>query len=128
MSTDKDKLLYRELTFKIIGLAMEVHNDLGSGFLEKVYENALMVQFKNNNIKALQQFPIKVLFRGEIIGDYVVDIFVENKILIELKSIEKLADIHKAQVINYLKATEQKIALLINFGRKKLEYERIIYG
>jgi GxxExxY protein len=129
MYTDKENnFLFKDLTYKTIGLAMEIHTELGYGFLEKVYENALMVQFRNNGIKATQQEPIKVYFKGEIVGDYIADILLDGKIILELKSIDKLTNIHKAKAINYLKATGLKVALLINFGKSKLEYERIIYG
>jgi GxxExxY protein len=109
-----------------VGLAMKVHTELGYGFLEKVYENALMVIFEENGIRAHQQLPIKVHFHGQIVGDYVADIVVENQIILELKSVERLADIHKAQTLNYLKATDFHLALLLNFGKRKLECERLI--
>lgn len=122
----EEKFLYKDLTYRIIGLAMEVHNELGHGFLEKVYENALMIQFKNNNINSTQQHPIKVFFKGEIVGEYIADILVEDKIILELKAVDFLSDSHRGQLINYLKATKTKIGYLINFGNKKLEYERFI--
>ena len=121
-----ETFLYKDLTHKIIGLAMEVHNELGYGFLEKVYENALMVQFRNSDIKALQQVPIKVYFKGEVVGEYYPDIIVEDKVILELKAVEYLDDIHKAQIINYLQATNYNIGYLLNFGSKKLEFERFI--
>lgn len=119
-------ILYKDLSYKIIGCAMEVHKKLGFGFLEKVYENALMVLFRKENIEAKQQFPINVYFDGEKVGEYFADILVEDKIIIELKTIENIADIHRAQTINYLKGTGKQLGLLINFGVKKLEYERFV--
>lgn len=121
-----DKFLYKELSYKIIGLSMEVHNKLGFGFLEKVYENSLMIQFRNENIKAIQQAPIKVFFKNEIVGDYIADILVEDKIILELKTLSNVLDIHRAQVINYLKATNYQVGYLLNFGTKKLDYERFL--
>ena len=103
-----DEFLYRELSYKIIGLTMEIHRELGIGFLEKVYENALMVLLEENNIKAIQQEPIKISFRNKIIGDYIADIIVEEKIILELKCTSKIIGIHKAQLANYLKATGKK--------------------
>ena len=85
-----NEFLYKELSYKIIGLAMEVHRELGSGFLEKVYENALMILFEQNNIKAKQQENIKVKFRNKVIGDYIADIIVDDLIILELKCCKKL--------------------------------------
>lgn len=120
------EFLYKDLTYKIIGLAMEVHNELGFGFLEKVYENALMIQFRKENIKAENQVPLKIYFKNEIVGEYYPDIIVEDKVIIELKAVNKIIDIHKAQTLNYLKGTKLRVALIINFGKEKLEYERIV--
>jgi GxxExxY protein len=122
----KKDILYKELSYKIIGLAMEVHNKLGSGFLEKVYENALMLLFRRENVMAKQQTPVTVYFDGEIIGDYFADILVEDKIILELKTIEKIVDVHKAQALNYLKATGLRLAIILNFRKDKLEYERLV--
>lgn len=121
------KRLYEDLTFKIIGIAMKVHNDLGSGFLEKVYENAMMLNFEIEGIKVEQQKEIKVKYLGKEIGNYISDIFVDGKVIVELKTVDKLTDIHTAQLINYLKATGVKIGLLINFKNEKLEYKRYIF-
>lgn len=121
-----EKILYKDLSYKIVGLAMEVHNELGPGFLEKVYENALMVVFEENGIKAQSQVPIQVQFHGRIVGDYFADIVVEDSIILELKAQDRIAEIHKAQTLNYLRATQFKLALLINFGKHRLEYERLV--
>ena len=121
-----EKFFNKDLSYKIVGLAMEVHNKLGSGFLEKVYENALMILFKRENLKAKQQVPIQVWFEGQIVGEYVTDILVEDSIILELKAVEHLSGTSHAQTVNYLKATGLKVAYLINFGKKSLEYERFI--
>lgn len=105
---------------------MQVHNELGPGFLEKVYENSLMVLLEENGIRAGQQFPINISFHGHLVGDYFADILVEDSIILELKAQDRIAEIHKAQTINYLRATQFKLALLINFGKHKLEYERLV--
>jgi GxxExxY protein len=105
---------------------MQVHTELGYGFLEKVYENALMILLRENGIKAEQQVPIKVYFHSQIVGEYIADILVEDCIIIELKAQDKIASNHKAQTLNYLKATGLKLAILSNFGKHKLEYERLI--
>lgn len=118
--------LYEDLTFRIIGIAMKVHNDLGSGFLEKVYENGMIVHFEREKIKAEQQKEIKINYLGKEIGNYIADIFIEEKVIVELKTVEKLSDVHTAQLLNYLKATGIRIGLLINFKNEKLEYKRYI--
>jgi GxxExxY protein len=122
----EEKIVYKDLSYKIVGLAMELHTELGFGFLEKVYENGLMVLFEENDITAVQQYPIAVEFHRKVIGDYVADIIVENTIIVELKALEKISEIHKAQTLNYLKATNYRLALLINFGKWRLEYHRLV--
>ena len=126
MYSNKEKILYKDTSYKIVGLAMEVHSKLGYGFLEKVYENAMMVLFRRESISAKQQAPITVYFDGEVVGDYYADILVEDKIILELKAIEKITDAHRAQTLNYLKATGLRLAILLNFGKQKLEYERFV--
>ncbi|TDX59269.1 GxxExxY protein [Orenia marismortui] len=120
------QVIYKELSYQIIGLAMEVHNELGFGFLEKVYENALMVLLKRERLEAKQQHPIKINFCDEVVGDYIADILVEDKIILELKVVDKIIGIHKAQVLNYLKATKTKLGFILNFKNKKLEFERLV--
>jgi len=120
------KRLYDDLTFKIIGIAMKVHNDLGNGFLEKVYENAMMVHFEIEKIKAEQQKEIKINYLGKEIGNYIADLLIDERVIVELKTVEKLSDVHTAQLLNYLKATGLRVGLLINFKNQKLEYKRYI--
>ena len=127
MKTNSAKILYKELSYKIIGLAMQVHREIGPGFLEKVYENAMMVLFRKENIPANNQAPIDVYFESEIVGHYVVDIMVDERIILELKCIQTIANVHRAQVLNYLKATGKQLAIILNFAKKKLEYERLIF-
>ncbi len=122
----KNKILYKDLSYKIVGLAMEVYNKLGYGFLEKVYENALMILFKREGIKAEQQVPIKVYFEGKVVGDYVADILIDNKIILELKSVERIINAHKAQVLNYLTATGVHLGIILNFGKEELTFERFV--
>lgn len=123
----EEKFVHGDLAYRAVGIAMEVHRELGHGFLEKVYENAMMVAFRLAGIKAEQQAPIKVYFRGEIVGEYIADILVEGKIILELKSQEKITDLHRAQTLNYLKATGLKLALILNFGKESLQRERLVY-
>ncbi|MBM4064886.1 MAG: GxxExxY protein [Planctomycetes bacterium] len=126
MDTNENKILYKDLSYKIVGLAMQVHNKLGFGFSEKVYENSTMVLFRREGIQAKQQTPITVYFEGEVVGDYYADILVEDKIILELKSAEEIADAHRSQVLNYLKATGLQLAIILNFGKEGLEYERLV--
>lgn len=119
---NKMELIYKDLSYKIVGLAMQAHRELGPGFLENVYENALMVLFRNEQIQAEQQSSIKVFFQNEIVGNYIADILVEDKIILELKTVDKITDVHKAQAINYLKATGLHLAMIFNFHSQSLEY------
>lgn len=115
---------HEEITKTIIGCAFEVSNELGAGFLESVYEKALLFALQQNNLSAIAQHPIKVMFRGECVGDFYADLFVEQKVIVELKAVKAIAPEHQAQIINYLNATGIEVGLLINFGNPKLEYKR----
>jgi GxxExxY protein len=117
----------KELTYLINGAVFEVNRVLGPGFLEKVYENSMMVELKKRNLKAQAQVPVKVEYKGEIVGEYFADIVVEDRIILELKAIESLQKIHEAQLLNYLKATDYKIGLLINFTYPKAEIKRFVF-
>jgi len=121
-----NELLHKDLTSKIINCFYTVYNTLGFGFLEKVYENALMIELRKNGIKAEKQKPIKVYYTEELIGEYFADIFVEDTVIVELKAAEFLIEEHELQLINYLKATDKEIGLLLNFG-KKPEFKRKIF-
>ena len=118
MNTDLQDLKYKELTEKIIKIFYAVYNKLGYGFLEKVYENAMMIEFKKDGVYAVSQFAIKVLYEGETIGEYYADILVDDKVIVEIKASKKLALEHEAQLLNYLKATDIEVGLLLNFGPK----------
>ena len=119
-------LLYSDLTRKIIGVAMEVHSRLGCGFLESVYEEAMAVELDLCGLKYERQKAIEVFYRGRKIKQFVCDILVEEKVLIELKAVKELTDVEHAQILNYLKATGLKLGFLINFGKKSLDYKRFI--
>lgn len=118
-------LLYEDLTGKILEACFEVSRELGAGFLESVYEKALLVALKQKGINAVSQVKLQVKFRGVIVGDFYADVLVENKVLIELKAVSRVLSEHKAQTINYLKATGIEVGLLVNFGNPKLEYYRL---
>ncbi len=113
----------QHLTHQIIASAYTVHNTLGSGFLEKVYENALFIELQIRKIKVQQKFGIPVFYQGVLVGDYVADLLVDDRIIIELKAVENLHPIHEAQLVNYLTATGLDFGLLINFG-KSVEVRR----
>ena len=120
-----ESLLHEELSDKVLGACFEVAHELGAGFLESVYEKALMVTLRQKGLQAEAQVPLTVKFRGVIVGEFYADILVERKLIIELKSVSALRPEHQAQVINYLKATGIEVGLLINFGNPKLEYRRL---
>ena len=114
------------ITEKIIGCAFQVSNKLGAGFLEKVYENALVYELNNAGLSIKRQVQLKVRYDGVIVGEYAADLLVEKCILVELKTVSNLEKIHLAQCLNYLKATGLKICLLINFGNIKVQIKRLI--
>jgi GxxExxY protein len=114
------------VTYKINGAIFEVNRNLGAGFMEKVYENALMIELSESGLKSVKQSPIKIKYKGKIIGDYIADIVVEDKIILEIKAVDSLQNIHEAQLLNYLKATGMKIGLLVNFTYPKAEIKRLI--
>jgi GxxExxY protein len=123
MHTDTHRL--KTITEKIIGCAYTIGNSLGCGFLEKVYENALMIELTKAGLSVEQQHPITVTYDGHSIGEYVADIVVEGRVIIEVKAVRSIEDIHIAQCLNYLKATGLKVCLLINFGKTRVEVKRL---
>ena len=119
-------LLHKEITEKIIKAYYKVYNTLGYGFLEKVYENAMAIELRNMGFEVKCQYPINVFYETEIIGEYYADIVINNIIVIELKASSSLLEEHECQLINYLKATEIELGLLMNFG-KEAEYKRKVF-
>ena len=115
-----------DITYKINGAIFEVNRTLGPGFLEKVYENALMIEFRERGLKVENQVPIKVKYKGTIVGDYIADLLVEKKIIIELKTVEQLTKVHEAQLLNYLSATGIQIGMLVNFKNSKADIKRLV--
>jgi GxxExxY protein len=129
MDTDNlpsEKYLYQELTREIVGAAMQVHNELGPGFLEKVYELALSVELSERRIPFRAQAPMDVRYKGRLVGHYVADLLVDGKVLCEIKATEALLPAHEAQLLNYLKTTGVRVGLLLNFGRNRLQTKRFI--
>lgn len=120
-------MLHENITKKIIEAYYKVYNSLGYGFLEKVYENALKIELKRTNLKVNQQKNIKVFYNEFEVGDYFADLIVEDLVIVELKAAESLCEEHEAQLINYLKATNLEVGLLLNFG-KKAEFKRKVFS
>ena len=112
------------LTEQVLGACFEVSNELGIGFVESVYEKALLIALENRGVRAESQVPVKVFFRKQEVGEFFPDIVVEDKLIVELKAVKGLAVEHVAQVLNYLRATGKEVGLLVNFGTQKLEYRR----
>ena len=116
---------HQELTKKIIGCAMKVHSTLGNGFQEVIYQRALAIELKDAEINFSREHEMPIVYKEQEIGTRRVDFFVEEKIMVEIKAITKLEDVHLAQAMNYLEAYGLEIGLLINFGAKSLEFKRI---
>jgi GxxExxY protein len=118
--------LYKDLTEKIIRCFYNVYDELGGGFLESVYEKSLLIELKEKNINSSNQNQINVYYKNKLVDEYKSDIIVDDKILIEIKAVNKILPEHEAQLINYLKATKIKVGLLVNFGNK-LEFIRRVF-
>jgi len=126
MDSNNGNMLYKELSYEVMSAVFEVHNVLGSGFLEKVYENALMAELTLRGITAEPQKPLIVRFKGVEVGCFCADIVVNGLILLELKAVETLIKAHEAQILNYLKATGLDLGILINFGKERVESKRFV--
>lgn len=118
-------MLHEELTEKVLAACFEVTNELGAGFVESVYEKALIIALRDAGVEAKAQVPIPVLFRGQSVGDFFADVLVAGKVILELKACRALLPEHQAQLINYLNATGVEVGLLVNFGNPRLEYKRL---
>ena len=117
-------LNHKTLTGQILDASFEVSNELGVGFVESVYEQSLLIALKGKGLNAERQVPIKVFFRGELVGTFQADMVVEGEVILELKAAKTLLPEHHAQVLNYLKATGKPVAMLLNFGQPRLEWRR----
>lgn len=127
MDTREDGFL-DSLTEKVLGAVFEVSNILGAGFLEKVYERALLKELNLRGIRATAQASFPVIYKGQYVGEYFADILVEDSLVVELKCADRLANEHLAQCINYLRASGRNIYLLVNFQKPTVEWKRIVYG
>lgn len=126
MDADERRSQSDALTEAVIGAAYDVANSLGTGFLEKVYENALCHELRKRGIQVAQQYPIQVVYDRVVVGEYMADLVVESEVIVELKAVKQLDTVHQAQCLNYLKATGLKVALLINFGTPRVDVKRVV--
>jgi GxxExxY protein len=120
------EILYKELSFAIIGAAMEIHKTLGPGFLEAIYKNAMIYELMTRGMKVEIEKPLPVNYKGQLLGEYFADLVVADQIILELKAISSIAKAHEAQAMHYLAATGLKLAIIINFGAPSLQYKRIV--
>ena len=120
-----DKVLYPELSYKIMQIVFEVHNKLGPGFTEEIYEEATAYELEAQQIFIERQKIIQVIYKGRIIGTYRLDLVIDGKIILELKAVTTLNDLFKQQLLSYLKATDLHLGMLVNFGAKRVEYIRV---
>jgi GxxExxY protein len=127
-AADERRSRLDQITEKIIGCVHQVSNVLGSGFLEKVYENSLAVELRLAGLRVIQQQRIEVRYRESLVGEFVADLLVEDCVIVEIKAVKAFEDIHTAQCVNYLKATGLQVCLLVNFGSPKAVVKRIVHG
>lgn len=125
-TNEHEAILYKELSYDVVGAAMAVHRELGHGFLEKVYHNALAVELRNRGVPFEMEAPVKVSYKDEEVGDYYADFIIEGKLILEIKACNGICDEHMAQVINYLKATGLRLGMLMNFGTPKFQFKRVV--
>ncbi|MEX0785184.1 MAG: GxxExxY protein [Dehalococcoidia bacterium] len=123
----EDEYPHRELTRAIIAAAFEVHNQLGGGFLEKVYEKALVLELEARGLAVRAQAPIDVRYKDAIVGEYFADLFINEAVICEIKAGQAISPAHQAQLLNYLKATGMKLGLLINFSPSRVDVKRMVY-
>lgn len=126
MEIVNEKYPLSDLTGKIIGCALEVHKTLGNGFQELIYQRAMAIEMKYNHIEFSREHEMEIFYKGEHIGQRRVDFFVEHKVMVELKAVIQLEDVHLAQAINYLEASGMNVGLLINFGNRSLQFKRVM--
>ena len=126
MDTNEHELLLKSEAFQIVGCAMEVLNTLGHGFLEKPYENALAVEFELRGIPFKQQPRFDVIYKSVRVGEYSPDLLVFDRIVVETKTIGRISDVERGQILNYLKITQLRVGLILNFKRPQLEWERLV--
>jgi len=122
----QDQFLFRDETYQIIGCSIEILNTIGHGFFEKIYENAIITEFDLKKVSYNQQSRFGIVYKGKTLGEYIPDIVAFDKIIIEIKTIDKITNQERGQVLNYLKVTGFEIGLILNFKNPKLEWERVV--
>ena len=122
----KKEIVEKDLVYAINACVFEVYRQLGHGFLEKVYENALVREFQNREIAVEAQVPFSVKYKGAIVGEYCADLVVDDRVIVEVKAVEQLHPAHEAQILNYLKATGKRVGLLVNFSHPKATVKRFV--
>ena len=120
-------VIHKDLSYTIMAAVFEVHNILGPGFLEKVYERALLQELKLQGMNVAVQKELKVRYKDIVVGTYIADLIVDGEVLLEQKAVASLSNLHQAQVLHYLKATGLKLGLLVNFGQERVEYKRLVF-
>ena len=120
-----DGVIYADLSYQVMGAVFEVHNQLGPGFTENIYERALIFELEKRNIAYEAQKEIEVIYKGQKLGKYRLDILIEGKIILELKAVASLNDIFKQQLLSYLRATQLRLGILVNFGEEQVQYTRV---
>ncbi|MBN1672244.1 MAG: GxxExxY protein [Kiritimatiellae bacterium] len=120
------ELIEAELVYKIVGCAMKVHNEIGHGMREKTYERGLCVEFKHQSVAFSQQKVYPIYYRGEKIDDYIPDLEVEDRVIVDTKTVETITDEHRGQILNYLRVSKRRVGLILNFKHPKLQWERIV--
>jgi len=126
MNANGRELVEKDLTFRVVGCAMRVLNELGNGLREKTYERALCVELRHQGISFQQQHSYPVMYRGEHIDDYIPDLEVENRLIVEAKTVEKIIDAHIGQLLNYLKITRLDAGIILNFKQSRLEWKKVV--
>ncbi len=126
MNANKRELIEKDLTFQVVGCAMAVLNEIGHGLREKTYERALCVEFKHQGISFKQQYSYPVFYRGERIDDYIPDLEAEGRLIVEVKTADKIIDEHIGQVLNYLKITGMEAGVILNFKHAKLDWKKVV--
>ncbi|MGZ3559458.1 MAG: GxxExxY protein [Thermodesulfobacteriota bacterium] len=128
MTTNSTNIIYQDLSYQIMGAIFEVHKELGPGFLESVYENALLLELTSRGMKVDVERIFDLTYRGKKVGTHRLDLIVEDKIVVELKTVERFAAHHTAQLLSYLKASGHRLGILVNFSKAKVESRRVVMG
>jgi GxxExxY protein len=126
MNADQAELIASDITERVIGVFFAVYNELGAGFVESVYQNAMALALRESGLKVEQEYPLTVSFRGETVGEFRVDLLVEETVVLELKAVAQLTPTHEVQLVNYLKATGAPVGLILNFGRNAQFKRRVL--